>query len=84
MHPKPYNENGSVRIFSKNANSKDLIWHTDLEDREIAVISGDWLFQFDNELPFELKAGSKVFIPKDTWHRIIKGSEDLVLNIKKL
>ena len=83
MYPKPYYENGEIRIFSKDAKSEELIWHVDLEDREITVLSGDWLFQFDNELPFELNIGSKLLIPKGQWHRVIKGSIDLKIRIIK-
>jgi len=42
-----------------------------------------WQFQFNGSLPFELKTGRKFSIPKDMYHRVIKGKTDLVLKIKK-
>jgi hypothetical protein len=42
----------------------------------------DWMVQMDNELPKPLT--EKVFIPKETYHRVIKGSDDLTVKIKKL
>ena len=41
----------------------------------------DWMFQFDNELPFQMEG--KFFIPMGVYHRVIKGSGDLKLKIKK-
>lgn len=84
MYPKPYQEKDGVRTFSKDADSSDFIWHTDLEDREITVIAGDWLFQFDNELPFKLNPGDKVLIAKGRWHRVIKGNQDLIIKINRI
>ena len=63
-------------------NPEDLKWHIDEEDRIIEPIEKtDWLFQFDNQLPFPID--SKIEIKKGTWHRIIKGTGELVLKIVK-
>lgn len=85
----PFTEdvNGSFseRVFNKNSSAEDLIWHRDKEDREILVLeSKNWLFQMDNQLPVELKPGDKLSIPKNTYHRIIKGDSDLVVRITKI
>ena len=40
----------------------------------------DWLFQLDNEIPQQLSE-NKLFIPKETYHRLIKGTGDLVVKI---
>ena len=53
---KPYKDSSNIRVFSKEVDPMDLIWHTDLEDRLVEVVDGvGWKLQFDNELPFELK-----------------------------
>jgi hypothetical protein len=39
------------------------------------------MFQFDNELPQVLK--DKVFIPKEVYHRLIKGTGTLNVRIKE-
>jgi hypothetical protein len=38
----------------------------------------------DNELPKNIKKGDKIFIPKETYHRVIKGNTKLVVEIKKV
>jgi len=83
---KPYNENrnGNVirRTFSKDVLDKELTWHRDHEDRiVIPVNENDWYVQFDNELPKKLNIDEEFFIPKNTFHRVIKGSSDLVVEI---
>jgi hypothetical protein len=75
--------NTSIREFSKDVNSDELIWHRDKEDRIVEVIqNNNWMFQTDNELPKILEG--KLFIPKETYHRVIKGNGDLVVKITKL
>jgi hypothetical protein len=37
--------------------------------------------QFDNELPFELKKGDRIFITEGRIHRILKGTTDLKIKI---
>ena len=75
--------NTSIREFSKDVNSDELIWHRDKEDRIVEVIqNNNWMFQMDNELPKILEG--KLFIPKETYHRVIKGNGDLVVKITKL
>lgn len=80
------NENIFIREFDFNINNDEFIWHLDKEDRKVEVIEnmGNWLFQFDNQLPFILK--ENIFIPKETYHRIIKGKEkfNLIVKIIKL
>jgi hypothetical protein len=76
-------KNISIREFSSNVDSSELIWHKDKEDRIVEVLqNSNWMFQMDNELPKLLK--DKLFIPKETYHRVIKGNGDLVVKITKL
>lgn len=73
------------RTFSRDTKESDLKWHTDDEDRKIKVVeSKDWKLQLDNELPQSFCEGKEYFVPKGLFHRIIKGSGDLVLEVEKL
>jgi len=40
-----------------------------------------WLLQFDNELPIELVEGEIYTIKKETYHRLIKGDDNLLIEI---
>ena len=72
-----------IRTFYENVDSGDLHWHRDREDRIIeSTHETDWTFQIDNELPQKLN--KEIFIPKGVYHRLIKGSGDLVLKVNKL
>jgi hypothetical protein len=85
---KPYkeiqiSENKKLRFFhSDTLNESELEWHRDREDRLVEIIEANgWSFQYDNELPFSLQEGDKLFIPKNHFHRVIKGNGDLVVEI---
>ena len=80
----PYSErrkdNLIVRTFSQDIDEEELVWHRDRQDREVIVLQEtDWQFQFDNELPQVLK--NTIFIPKNTYHRLIKGTGELNVHI---
>lgn len=81
----PYMDYDNVRVFQLNKiDESDLVWHTDKENRVITVLEGEgWRFQRDNELPIELSIGDKLIIPEGQIHRILKGTTDLVIKIKK-
>ena len=82
---KPYKEiklgkNKYNRLFSKDVNSDELTWHRDLQNRIIYTKDKtDWQFQFNNNLPIDIEQNKKISIPKDTYHRLIKGKKDLSL-----
>ena len=89
---KPYiQKNNSTssytRRFYSNVDSSDLVWHRDANDRNITVLDGHgWSIQFENKLPIKLSSGSKVFIPKNSWHRLIKSAgkmKDLLIQINE-
>jgi hypothetical protein len=86
---KPYKEkileNGIIkRKFDKDIDSELLEWHRDKKDRIVKVIGEtDWRFQFDNQLPIQLKEGDVLRIPKESYHRVIKGNKDLKIAIKE-
>jgi hypothetical protein len=70
-----------IREFSQDTPSFEFVWHRDKEDRTVqATHNTDWLFQLDNEIPQRLSK-NKLFIPKETFHRLIKGTGDLVVKI---
>lgn len=78
-------EGKKIRTFSAKVESEELVWHRDKEHREVRVMEGSgWFFQMDEGVPFELKPGTKLFIPKMEYHRLYKaGDSDLVLEIVK-
>jgi len=81
---KKLKNNIFIRTFDENVSKDDLVWHYDLNNRNITVIeSNNWMFQFDDELPFFLKEKKKINIPKNVYHRIIKGNGKLVLKIEE-
>ena len=82
---KPYKDVGVIRIFSSEVDSEDLVWHRDLEDRKVTVLEGEgWQFQFNGSLPIELVEDRTFMIPRDMYHRVIKGKTKLVLRIQKI
>jgi hypothetical protein len=89
MNTLPFSENikgeFNIRIFSSNVNENELKWHFDEEDRIVVCeYETDWQLQMDNELPIKIEKNKKYFIPKGSYHRIIKGNGDLVVKVKKL
>ena len=74
-----------IREFSNDVNSEDLVWHRDRSDRYVTVMEGkDWYIQFDNKLPIKLVEGQVYYIPAHNYHRVMKGSTNLVLEIKEI
>jgi hypothetical protein len=88
MVVKPYQEtqvtnNIKQRIFTEDTSSDDLCWHRDAEDRTVRVLKGDgWKLQLDNCLPIELTQNKEYFIPERVYHRLIKGKNNLTVEIK--
>ena len=75
--------NQYIREFGTDIDNHELEWHIDKEDRIVEIIENiDWEIQLDNELPKLLK--DKLFIPKETYHRVIKGDGKLIVRITKL
>ena len=73
-----------LREFSAAVNPSELVWHRDHSDRVVAVVEGSgWSLQMDNQLPVLLEVGKQYYIPKNTYHRVIKGSTKLVLEINE-
>jgi len=73
------------RVFSPDVESDELKWHQDLKDRKVTVLEdGGWEFQMDDGLPSKLFVAEQIFIPKFVWHRVIKGTGNLVVEIEEL
>ena len=85
LHPfveQKLSDNRRLRTFPETIWEDDLVWHRDKRDRTIKVISSDgWQLQMDNELPKDLTMGDIHFIPKEVYHRVIKGVNDLIVEI---
>ena len=82
---KPYSEilksDSIIRKFSQDIDPIELMWHRDLKNRSVKLVSGSgWKIQLENDLPVEF---TEITIPKLSWHRVIKGSDDLVVEIKE-
>ena len=80
---KQFEENDKlIRVFEESIDASELIWHQDREDRTIKVIEANgWGYQLDNQLPLPLKKGQELFIPRMTYHRVIKGTGPLVVEV---
>ena len=87
--PFPYNEiiiseSSSIRGFTSRIDPEELKWHFDDEDRVVELIEEtDWLFQFDDELPFCISE-TPIHIPKGKYHRVIMGDKDLIVKVTKI
>lgn len=82
---QPYTEekkdNLKIRTFSSQIPEEELKWHWDEENRLVKPINeNDWMFQFDNELPF--KIDRPIRIGAGVIHRVIRGTTDLVVSIE--
>jgi hypothetical protein len=78
------NDNEWIRTFSVRVNDESLVWHRDYNNRTIEVLEGDgWEMQFEDELPFAIYQGRKIKVKAMEYHRLIKGTTDLVLRIKE-
>jgi len=71
-----------VRRFSKHVPIGDLTWCTCNQNNKVKVIKGQgWQLQFDNQNPTELQEGEIILIPQKTYHRLLRGYTDLILEI---
>lgn len=76
--------NTIVREFYPDVDEFELKWHQDLKDRVVTVIeSGGWMFQRDDAIPVKLNSGDIIQINKGAWHRVIKGTGKLIVEIKE-
>jgi len=83
---RPYQELRTFDIiqrkFKQDIDESELVWHRDRRDREVTIIGEtDWMFQLEDEIPQQLK--NTIFIPKSTYHRLIKGTGELSILIQE-
>ncbi len=84
INPRPFHEvleeNKRIRTFSPDSRPHDLVWHVDDTNRRVIPLNeNDWLYQEDNKLP--VKIDHEIIIPKGLYHRIIKGTTELKIEI---
>jgi hypothetical protein len=73
-----------VRTFLPDVDSEELKWHQDLRDRKVTIVEdGGWKFQMEDQLPVKMLKAGQIFIPKLVWHRVIKGTEPLIVEIEE-
>lgn len=81
-HEEWVSEGVSIRTFDSLHPDHLFKWHWDEEDRLIEPLhQTDWSFQFDDDLPFTIEG--EVLIPAGIYHRLIKGTGTLSLQIKR-
>lgn len=86
LKDRPYQEVRAFdfinRTFTQDIDEEELVWHRDRRDREVKVIGEtDWMFQLEDNIPQQLK--DTIFIPKSTYHRLIKGTGELNILIQE-
>jgi hypothetical protein len=73
-----------VRVFTPDVDDDELKWHQDTTDRKVTVIQhGEWEFQMEDDLPVKLSNAKQIYIPKFVWHRVIKGTGTLIVEIEQ-
>jgi quercetin dioxygenase-like cupin family protein len=80
---KPYTEtrvsnDRMLREFSEHVSQGELEWHMDRRSRRVTIKEGwGWKLQLESGLPFEIRPGETYFIPKESWHRLLRGNGKL-------
>ena len=78
-------KNSRIREFSQDVDTDELKWHVDEEDRMVKSLhKTDWMVQIDDQLPQKLTENKEIFIPKGVYHRVIKGTGNLKVNVRFL
>ena len=78
----PINNNTFIREFNESVDSEEMVWHRDHKNRTVKIIEGEgWQFQNDNRLPFSIRKNDNILIRAGKYHRLIKGTSKLVVEI---
>lgn len=73
-----------IRTFFPDTEEEELKWHQDMKDRKVTIIEdGGWQFQMEDSLPSKLSIAEQIYIPKFVWHRVIRGTGKLVVEIEE-
>lgn len=76
--------NTLLREFKNDVAEDRLAWHRDRTHRQVKVVRGDgWQIQMENSLPVKLQEGQVYKIPKNTYHRLLKGNTDLLVVVRE-
>lgn len=70
-----------IRTIPEEIDSPELVWHRDALNRKVVILSDNsfpWLFQRDSGIPTDMKKWDIIDIPKGEYHRVLRGSEDLI------
>ena len=71
-----------IREFDENIDPIELMWHRDNENRTVEILGEtNWKLQLDNQLPTSMN--EPIYIPRHLYHRVIKGTGNLLLKIHK-
>jgi hypothetical protein len=71
-----------IREFNENIDPIELMWHRDNENRTVEILGEtNWKLQLDNQLPTSMN--EPIYIPRHLYHRVIKGTGNLLLKIHK-
>ena len=71
-----------IREFNENIDPIELMWHRDNENRTVEILGKtNWKLQLDNQLPTSMN--EPIYIPRHLYHRVIKGTGNLLLKIHK-
>jgi len=71
-----------IREFNENIDPIELMWHRDNENRTVEILGEtNWKLQLDNQLPTSMNG--PIYIPRHLYHRVIKGTGNLLLKIHK-
>ena len=73
-------ESYKIRTFKDEC---DSIWFKEEDTQRVRVFSGHgWRLQIGDTQPILLEQGEKYNIPKNRFHRIIKGEGNLVIRLE--
>lgn len=76
------NDRQFTRTFEADVAADELVWHRDRRTRTIQIREGTgWKIQMDDQLPVELQLNEQYRIPKEQYHRLIRGTGRLVIDI---
>lgn len=74
-----------IREFAADINEQELVWHRDRNTRSVRVLQGiNWQLQLENQMPQLLETNKTYVIPAMTFHRLLLGQDQLVVEIQDL
>jgi hypothetical protein len=72
----------TMRVFVEDVDEGLLSWHKDMRSINFKVIGGrDWKLLIENDEIMYLEIGKHYYVPKGTYHKMVKGKNNLILEI---